>query len=382
MINPQNERLKREYYRFQKEACRKADATVDGIRKALDRFENYTRHGDFGTFGIEQAVGFKEELARSRNSRTGEPMSKSTLVMTIAALKEFFHWLSQRPGYKSRIRSTDVEFLNLSANETRAAKAPRFKTYPTIEEVRAVIAAMPIHSDVDKRNRALITLAILTGARDSALASLRLKHIDLERKLVMQDPTEVRTKRGKRIDTFFFPLGQDLETIVVEWVRYLKEDKLYDADDPVFPRTRVQLNEAGAFTVEGLERVFWENTQPIRQIFRDAFVSAGLPYYRPHSFRDTLALYGETHSPSIEHFKAWSVNLGHERITTTLTNYGSMSSHRQRELVRSMEKIETKVSDPRAAALANEILELVRSRLKDTEIGEETAVLSAQPNTA
>ena len=40
-------------------------------------------------------------------------------------------------------------------------------------------------------------MAILMGARDSALATLRLKHVDVERKLVMQDPTEVADQAGQ-----------------------------------------------------------------------------------------------------------------------------------------------------------------------------------------
>jgi integrase/recombinase XerD len=39
---------------------------------------------------------------------------------------------------------------------------------------------MPCASDVELRNRALVAFAILTGARDGALASLKLKHVDLE----------------------------------------------------------------------------------------------------------------------------------------------------------------------------------------------------------
>ena len=136
--NPRNERLKREYLRFQKEAGRKADSTLDGIRKAIGRFEEYTGRKDFATFNKEQAVGFKKYLTRHRGARTGEPMAKSTLVATVGNVKEFFRWLSWQSGFRSKVRPTDIEYLNLSENETRAAKAPRFKTYPTIEQIRAV----------------------------------------------------------------------------------------------------------------------------------------------------------------------------------------------------------------------------------------------------
>ena len=60
--------------------------------------------------------------------------------------------------------------------------------------------------------------------RDSAIASLRLKHVDIERRLVKQDPREVATKFSKRIDTYFFPVGEDFEEIVCDWMRFLREE--------------------------------------------------------------------------------------------------------------------------------------------------------------
>jgi len=42
-------------------------------------------------------------------------------------------------------------------------------------------------------------------------------------------------------------------------------------------------------TDEGwLYRKHWNNATPIRMIFRKAFTDAGLPYFNPHSFRNTL----------------------------------------------------------------------------------------------
>jgi len=50
----------------------------------------------------------------------------------------------------------------------------------------------------------------------------------------------------------------------------------------------------------------------IRTIFKDAFESADLPYFNPHSFRKTLVTLGQKFCQSPEEFKAWSQNLGHE----------------------------------------------------------------------
>jgi integrase len=112
---------------------------------------------------------------------------------------------------------------------------------------------------------------------------------------------------------------------------------LWGDDDPLFPPTQMGLGENGGFTPIGLRRDgCWQGAGPIRGIFRKAFEAADLPYFNPHSFRDTLVQFGEQVCPTIEAFKAWSQNLGHERVMTTLTSYGTVAPHRQAELIRGM----------------------------------------------
>ncbi len=60
--SPANERIKREYFAYLKEAKCFSEASLDGVAKALNRFEAYTRYRDFNTFRIEQAMVFKWHL--------------------------------------------------------------------------------------------------------------------------------------------------------------------------------------------------------------------------------------------------------------------------------------------------------------------------------
>jgi hypothetical protein len=60
---------------------------------------------------------------------------------------------------------------------------------------------------------------------------------------------------------------------------------------------------------------------------------AGLPYFNPHSFRNTLVALGEKICPNPEAFKAWSQNLGHAHVLTTFTSYGAVASSRQAEIL-------------------------------------------------
>ena len=66
------------------------------------------------------------------------------------------------------------------------------------------------------------------------------------------------------------------------------------------------------FEAVGLERAHWSSAARIRTIFRDAFVSARLPYFNPHSFRNTLVRLGQEVCKSPEEFKALARSLMRE----------------------------------------------------------------------
>jgi integrase len=333
--NAANERMKRQYFAYLGEAQGHSEPTIGAVAKAIARFEAYTRYKDFKTFHIEQAKAFKRDLANQRGHRSGEPLSKATLYTTLTALKRFFVWLAGQPRYKSRISYSDAEYFNLPSKETRIAKATRPARVPTLEQIRHVIQSMPATTDIERRDRALIAFTILTGARDGAVASFKLRHIDIADGKIDQDAREVQTKFSKSFVTIFFPVGDDIRAVVVDWVTYLRTEKLWGLDDPLFPATKVAVGDNLRFGAAGLERKHWSSAGPIRVIFKDAFVAAGLPYFNPHSFRKTLALLGGQKCKTPEEYKAWAQNLGHEDVLTTFRSYGDVSSYRQAEIMRS-----------------------------------------------
>jgi len=334
--NPDNERIKRAYFTYLIEAQGFSEPTLDSVAKAINRFETYTRFRDFKAFHIEQAKGFKASLAEQMSIRTKDRLSKATLYATLSALKRFFIWLAGQPGYKSRISYSDAEYFNLSAKETRVAKARREERVPTLEQIRHLICRMPANPEIERRDRALIAFMILTGARDRATASIKLKHVDLDQGRIIQDARQVNTKFSKTFTTWFFPVGDDILLAVIDWVNYLRKEKLWGGDDPLFPATKIVVGASRHFEVSGLDRKHWSSAGPIRKIFKDAFADAGLPYFNPHSFRKTLAQLGEKLCRTPEQFKVWSQNLGHESILTTFSSYGEVSSHRQAEVMREL----------------------------------------------
>src|SRR5690606_26554155 len=118
-----------------------------------------------------------------------------------------------------------------------------------------------------------------------------------------------------------------------------------------FPKTLVGLGDTGGFQSIGLSRDHWSGTGPIRKIYREAFAAAGLPYFNPHCFRDALVQLGERICTTPEQFKAWSQNIGHESVLTTLPSYWKVSAARQAQLIREMGQAQPTQEDQRIAAI-------------------------------
>lgn len=355
MYNPENERIKRTYFNYLREAKRQGDAAVDAVAASLARFERYTNYRPFKAFHIQQATGFKRYLGELDSPRTGQRLSKATLYATLTALRNFFHWLAGQPGFRSRLSYGDADYFNLSEKETRIAKAHRESRVPTIEQIEHVLRSMPSNTDIEKRNRAVVAFTLLTGARDGATASLKLDHVDVLEGKIDQDAREVNTKFSKTFTTWFFPVPDDVRQIFVVWVEYLRKDKLWGREDPLFPATEMGLSPDLRFVATGLARKHWSSAAAIRAIFKQAFTAAGLPYFNPHSFRKTLAQFGERRCRTPEQFKAWSQNLGHEGVMTTFVSYGQVSTNRQAELIRGLDHSQDGGRD--AAALVDQLIQ-------------------------
>ena len=356
--NADNERIKRRYFAFLKEAKRQAEPTIDGVAMAIARFEDYTSHRDFKAFHVEQAIGFKKFLAIQNSKKREGKLSKATLYSTLATLKRFFQWLAGEPGYRSKLTYSDAEYFNLSDKDARIATARRSRPVPTLEQVKHAIAMMPAVTEVQQRDRAVLAFTLLTGARDGAIASAKLKHVDLACGSFFQDARDVRTKFSKSFTTFFFPIGADVKQIVSDWITHLRHDRKLGNDDPLFPATKMGLGPTGQFEPIGLDSKHWSNATPVRGIFKNAFESAGLSYFNPHSLRNLIVRLGQERCRTPEDFKAWSQNLGHEGVLTTFTSYGYVDTRRQGLLVQAL--TEGAKTDPNlelAQAVARHLVE-------------------------
>lgn len=334
--NAGNERIKRRYFVYMKEAGRQSEDSVDNAAAAIARFEAYGGWRDFKLFHIDHAVGFKRDLARQPGQSSGKPLSKATLNAILSHLKRFFFWLADQEGFRGRIKYSEAEYFNLTEKEARIATAKRPRAAPTFEQLHHALGAMPAETEIQRRDRAVFAFTMITGARDSATASFKLKHIDIANRAVFQDAREVKTKFSKTFTTYFFPVGGDALAVLADWVTHLRTVRLWGEEQPLFPATELKLGPTGQFEAAGVKPEHWSNADPIRAIFKNAFAGAGLPYFNPHSVRNALVRLGQMNCKGPEEFKAWSQNLGHESVMTTFTSYGTVSPERQSEIIRDL----------------------------------------------
>ena len=331
----ENERIKRKYLAYLKQAKGQDQKSLDKVAAALVKFEESTRFASFKKFHIEWAGKFKAYLDKARHPKTGKPLSHSTTDATLRLVKGFVHWLAGQSGYKSRISYADAEYFNNNMKNARVAHARRDVAFPSMEQAFHAFQAMPNSTDIERRDKALFAFFMLTGARDGAVASLKLKHINLFEGSVFQDGRDVQTKNRKTFTTWFFPVEAEYHNCFEGWVNYLRKEKLFGNEDALFPKPERRLVD-GRFAFDTLSRESYSNSAKINAVIRNAFAMVQLPQYTPHLFRKTLAMYGDRACTNLEQMKAWSMNLGHENLATTVSAYMPVSQQRQGELIKSL----------------------------------------------
>lgn len=331
LVNTDNARQIRRYKRHLEGARGLAPTTVDAALRAIADFEKFIQNRDFVKFRADSAEGYKKHLLGGK--KTAGRATLSTARSKLQQVQRFFLWLSEQPGFRSRITRTDIEFFNLSRRDHRVSNQVSSKPYATLEQLHYVIRQMPSGTDIEKRDRAVMCLLLLTGIRVAALASLKLKHVLLGGTGIYQDADEVHTKFAKSFETYLLPVGDDIKSFFLEYVTHLREQLLWGNDDPLFPKTQM----AGAkFEAIGLSREHWDVSDSIRRIWHKAFAAAGQPRCTPHSVRRTLTSLAKTNTYSIEQMQALSENLGHDLISTTIRHYGEMHPERRAQLISAM----------------------------------------------
>ncbi len=353
-LNPKNERIKMAYAEDLQRLDGLSSITIDQRLTAIRRFEEATEYCDFESLDYETAIRFVEAMQRRE-------VASKTKLATVRHVKAFFTHLAMEGTLKAKNARKAIKAIRLSEKSTRAGQAKSEAKFPPLELITKTLQAMPQGSDIEKRNRALFAFTLLSGARDGAICSLRVGHVDLAAKRIFQHPDEVDTKNSKLIETWFFPVGEVFADEVTAYIDHLKNNLGFSDQDPLFPATAMGHDENDRFIAAGLSKNHWANAGPIRDIFRAAFEAVDAQYYNPHSFRKTLMALAYERQLSGEALKAWSQNLGHEKLDTSINSYGTLSTDRQRAAILKLHKQPSPVDEDNRPATMVDIKRLMES---------------------
>lgn len=343
----QKEQIKREFFQQLRGAKGFTKGSVHAFADAIAQWQTFTKNEDFSLFTKEKATSFVEWL----NSRPSKTKTRKLALVTqdnyLRRVKKFFEWLSQQKGYKNKISKLDTEWLRLSKADASIARMGTRRKEPTLEEIKTIIQNIKGNSEVEMRDRALVCLAVITGARVSALASLKMKSFDKKTNIIFQNPKDgVKTKNTKLIPTMFFPIGwNEPEQYFIEWYEYL-ESKGFTSDDPIFPATANRFANKDSYSKELVGKDLWSSSGSARRIFQKRCLNAGVTYFNPHSFRRLVVDILMERTLTEKDKKAISLNLGHENIATTFDSYGysTMTHDEVIETIKNLKKSGKEVS--------------------------------------
>jgi len=338
----ENEQIKREFFEHLRGAEGFAETSVNSFAEAIGQWQLFSGGEDFANFDKTKALAFRDWLAgRGTKTKSGK-LSLVTQYNYLRRIKRFFDWLAEHPRYRGKVQKNHVEFLRLSKKDALIARSGSTRQKPTLEEAKRIIEGIEPRTEIDFRDKALISFALITGCRISAIVSLKMKNFDKAKRLVDQNPGDgVRTKNSKRIRTTFFPIGWDApEQYFMEWYVHL-EEKGFQSDDPIFPATASN-GKVASYSKSNVGQLSWSGTSGARKIFEKRCASAGVPYFHPHSFRHLVVGILSKTRLTEEEKRAISLNLGHANVGTTFGSYGygSMSDEDAAKIIQKLRDLQ------------------------------------------
>lgn len=298
--------------------------TVDAYLTSVRDFESFLEGKLFENVTRADADNWRSALRdRARKPSNLGGQGRSTLQHRVSHLRSFFTWLSG----ETRFRHLDgiAVYFHLPRG-MQAKSARRDRSYPSLEQAGSMLQSLPVATMKDRRDRAMLASVFMAGLREQALTSLRLRHVDVQRKQIHHDGETLRAKNGKSFVIDWFPRTEPFQRVVRDW--YAELCTLgFTSDDAMFPDSKSfttrEINTADHAAIEPMK-----SASAIDVVFATASGNIGLSF-TPHSARHMLAHLGDQLCHTPEQRKSWSLNLGHSSVKVTWTHYGRVTDERK-----------------------------------------------------
>ncbi|WP_171230810.1 tyrosine-type recombinase/integrase [Ruegeria sp. HKCCA4008] len=321
---PTNDRIVHEWQIY---AGRFETSTKRAHLRSIRMLEVFLGGKAFDKVTPKDAADFRDHLVNlGQTLKEHGGLGNSTIRHHASQVRQFFKWLRLQDGYK-RLSQNIPLYLELP-KAVHAKTLPRDdRDYLTIEQAEKMLEKMPDRTIAERRDRAMVACAYTSGLRAAALTTLRLKHIDLYKRELVQNALEMRAKNGKSFRSVFFPRTEAFQEVLVNWLSELVVLG-FTQDDAVFPEL-AHLKQRGS-EISPVPPM--KSSSAVSCAFNLATSQIGRKC-TPHSVRDTLKALGDELCTSPKDRKAWSLNLGHTNEKITEIYYGKMSDHQRRSII-------------------------------------------------
>jgi len=335
--NPANEVMKYQFLlelEHSKEG--KDPKTVREYMNAIHEFEIATSFKDFKKYCQDWSIDFKDYISSKKNRQTGEEISKSYYSHYVCFVRQFFEWLVKQKDYK-HLENKGINKLYITKNERKQGKATGIQKSYLIIEILETIRKMLENTEIEMRDKAIISLFLLTTPRIKAVMTARVKSIQFMREYnsyaFIQSSNLVETKFRNNITSFFISQTQDLIDNVINWQQYLK-NKGFKDKDYLFPKIVPSFDKNG-ISISELKKEKIKSTTTIREIFERAFKNNNLEYINPHSFRHTISKAMKRDVNHTRLIPALHENFGHSKgLAHIISTYGRDYLIEQAEVLR------------------------------------------------
>lgn len=320
-------------YKWQTYAGRFDDKTVDAHLAAIRYCEIVCEGKPFDRYSVGDAARVRDDLKKRVRKDDDAPLSTSTVKHRASHLVSFFEWCLKQGGFSRLPKDISAYFLlPKAAIAAAAARTPR--AFPTIDVVKAMLLEMPSTSLCDRRARAILAITFLGALRADTAVSLRLKHVGVAGRRIIQDGTALRAKNGKSVIIAWFPIHHSFADEITQWCETLR-GLGYRDEDALFPNTK-DLFSQGLTLYPGRKPIpVMRSTHAVSTAFKIACRN-GPQSYSPHSSKHTIgSLRDEKHLTHAQR-RAWSENMGHEKESITETHYAKFSDAERAEVLESI----------------------------------------------
>ena len=311
--------------------------TVNQYASAIHEFEVAIGFKDFKKYTNEWAITFKYHLNDKKNKKTGEHISKSLYLHYIKFVREFLQWGKDNHRNYARVKQDDIDYLYVTRNDSNKARATNYQESHEVADILSTIRKMPENTELEKRNKAILSLCLLTTPRIGALQTARIGSIKYFKEYstwaFIQDPRLQHTKNSKKITAFFIGQSEDIVQNVLQWRDYLISQDGKDRDY-LFPKI------ASSFTLDNnyimqLSKEPMKSQTQIRVAIKKAFADNNLPYRKQHSFRHSIARKMKHGENATARLIALAENYGHKGgMSTLVASYGGDYLKEQAEILK------------------------------------------------